>query len=535
VENLITRYRNTTVLVIVLFAQVLGLAVQIKRPGESGSTRLLRLWVVNTITPIEKGLVSSGQAVRGVWTNYIYLRGVRRQNRELRDQIEQMRLEQVRLSEDASQARRLQALFGFKEQFISATVAAQVIGTSGSDLSRVFYIDKGANASIKPDMAVINADGIIGKVLRVYSSSAQVLEINDPSSGVGAILEKSRLQGILQGTASGELLMRYVMSDEKVAPGEVVLTSGGDRIFPKGLPVGTVIQSSPGSDLFLNIRVKPSANLSRVEEVLVVTKIVEKAPDVTEPEGPQRAADILAQRLPTVPPKPAATEAKAAPGQTGAASGTGTKPAKPAASALAGAKPESAGTATAARTAATSSGGAAASNLSPAATVNTVNKPKTTTTTAHKSDTPGATTVGKPAAAANNVTKAVQGNSANTKPASALANPNAAKPASAVTNTSTKPNTSATAKPATAASKPAPSSPTKPVGVQANIPKPAKPANATHADKTTGVAATATHADKTAGVAATPQTNRKPVDTTPVKPDNGTQPPSPDSAGEIIR
>jgi rod shape-determining protein MreC len=314
VDTFFGRYRNTSVLVAVLFAQVLALAVQVKRPTESGSTRLIRLWVVNTVTPLEKGLVFSGHGARDFWGNYLYLRGVRRENRELRQELEQLRIEQVRLNEDAVQAHRLQTLFNFKEQFISKTLAAQVIGTSGSDLSRVFYIDKGAKDGIKVDMAVITPDGIVGKVLRVFSSSSQVLEINDASSGVGAILEKSRLQGILQGNAAGDVVMRYVTSDEKVEPGERVLTSGGDRIFPKGLPIGTVLQTNPGSDLFLNIRVRPSANLGKVEEVLVITSLVEKEP-TTEPSPQVRAADILAERLPSVQKKSAGdVKAEAKPG-----------------------------------------------------------------------------------------------------------------------------------------------------------------------------------------------------------------------------
>jgi rod shape-determining protein MreC len=312
VENFFSRYRNASLLVLVLFAQVLGLAVQVKHTSESGGTRLIRFWTVSAITPLEKALVDTNQGVRNVWKNYFYLRGVRRENRDLKSQIERLRIEQVRLSEDASQARRLQVLLGFKEQFISQTMAAQVIGTSGSDQSHIVYIDKGSNDGVKPDMAVITPDGIVGKVLRVFLSSSQVLLINDSSSGVGAILETSRLQGILQGTAAGETMLRYVMSDEKVATGERVLTSGGDRIFPKGLAIGTVQQSNPGSDLFLNIRVKPAADLSRLEEVLVVTRVVENAPSAPELSGPVRAADILAERLPKVPPKPPAPSATGA-------------------------------------------------------------------------------------------------------------------------------------------------------------------------------------------------------------------------------
>jgi len=342
VENFFSRYRNASLLVLVLFAQVLGLAVQVKRT-ETGGTRLIRLWVVNAIAPLEKSLVSTSQGVRSVWRNYLYLRGVRRENRDLREQVERLRIEQVRLSEDAAQARRLQALLGFKEQFIAQTVAAQVIGSSGSDQSHVVYIDKGASAGIKPDMAVITPDGIVGKVLSVYHGYSQVLLINDPSSGVGAILESSRLQGILQGTAAGETMLKYIMSDEKVAAGERVLTSGGDRIFPKGLPVGAVQQTNPGSDLFLNIRVKPAADLGRLEEVLVVTRVVETAPSTAETSGPVRAADILAERLPSVPhkapgvpatgaaAKPLAGTNLTAPGNSAAAaSAAGAQPSKPA-------------------------------------------------------------------------------------------------------------------------------------------------------------------------------------------------------------
>ena len=302
-ENLISRYRNATILVAVLFAQVLGLAVQVRRSNQDQSTRLIRVWAVDAVTPFEKGIVWFQSSVSNLWHNYFYLRGVRQENRDLKQEIERLRIEQVRLNQDAEQARRLQALLGFREQFISKTLAAQVIGSSGSEQSRSIYIDKGSRDGIKPDMAVITAEGVVGKVLRVFKTTSQVLLLNDQTSGVGAILEKSRLQGVLRGTALGEVVLEKVMSDETVPPGERVLTSGGDQIFPKGLPVGTVTKVSPGSELFLNIRVKPAADLNRLEEVLVITQQEEKEPALAEGEQ-IRAADILAQRLPSVPDKP---------------------------------------------------------------------------------------------------------------------------------------------------------------------------------------------------------------------------------------
>ena len=304
-ESVLGRYRNLIVLVAVLFVQVLGLAVQVKRTNDSESTRLIRIWAVGAVTPLEKALIWIQSSTGNLWHNYIFLRGIRAENRALKQEIERMRIDQARMTQDADQARRLQTLLSFKEQFISQTIAAQVIGGSGSDLSRVIYVDKGSDDGIKPEMAVLTKDGIVGKVLRAdHRHVSQVLLIDDQTSGVGAILEKSRLQGIVRGTSSGQVVLERVMSDENVDPGEQVLTSGGDGIFPKGLPIGQVSKVSKGSDFFLNIRVRPTADLSRIEEVLIVTKVDERQAQPDQ-ATPLRAVDILAQRLPGVPEKSA--------------------------------------------------------------------------------------------------------------------------------------------------------------------------------------------------------------------------------------
>ena len=310
-ENFFARYKNPLVLMAVLFIQVVALATQVKRQenrlGSGGGTRLIRVWTVTAFTPVEKMLVSTGHFFRNGWHNYADLRDVRKQNKELQDEVNRLQMEQARLKQDADQARRLQVLLDFKEKFVGQTVAAQVIATSGTEQSRVITIDKGSSYHIKPDMAVITPDGIVGKVKEVFLLSSQVLLINDHDSGAGVILESSRLQGILKGGNQGELQITDVMSDEKVDAGEQVVTSGGDRIFPKGLAVGTVISAVPDrdNDPFLNIRIKPAADLQRLEEVMVVTKIAETEPTVTNSTS-LRAADILSERLPSIP-KPDAT------------------------------------------------------------------------------------------------------------------------------------------------------------------------------------------------------------------------------------
>jgi rod shape-determining protein MreC len=334
-ENLLTRHRNLSVLAAVLFIQVFGLAVQV-RSKDSQHAPLIRVWAVATVTPFEEAIVHAEGAVYGVWHNYLYLRGVRQENRDLKAQIEQLRLEQVRLSQDASQARRLQALLGFKEQSILATLPAQVIGSSGSEQSRSLYLDKGERDGLRKDMAVITADGVVGKVLQVYPHTAQVLLINDQTSGLGAIVERLRAQGIVRGSPAGETMLEKIMADEEVQPGDRIITTGGDGIFPKGLLVGTVIKVST-ADLFLRIRLHPAADLTRLEEVLVITKMQDVAPP-SDLAASQRAADILAQRLPGVPEKPTisgaaqADTSEAAAGDAiapKAAAGAGAKPNPP--------------------------------------------------------------------------------------------------------------------------------------------------------------------------------------------------------------
>ncbi len=423
-DNIFTgRHRNITILAIVLAVQFFGLAAQIRRPGEQGrATPLIRTWVVTAITPVEKFFVHSIDGVHDLFTNYFYLRGVRKENASLKEQVEQMRLEQVRLQQDAAQARRLQALLGFKEQFISQTLAAQVIGTSGSDASRIIYIDKGTSDGVRDNMAVITPDGVVGKIAKAFSSTSQVLLISDQSWGAGGILTQSRLQGIVKGTQSGEVQMAYIMSDNQIKPGEEIVTSGGDRIFPKGLPIGSVREVSPGKDLFLNIRVKPAADLNRLEEVLVITKIVEKAPDANDVSATIRASDILAERLPSVPEKPAGDPNK--PAGTGSTPSLTPNPAAPT-------KPAANSTTTGTTTKPATGSASAASNVKPPAnsTISaTPSKPALgavpSNSTIPKTATPASQGANKPAAKTGSATpKTVTPAENKPKPSGAAAAP----------------------------------------------------------------------------------------------------------------
>ena len=283
-ESFFTRYRNLVVLLAILMVQIIGLAVQVRRTSEGRNTadardsagvRLIRLWAVGLVTPPEKAAHSTKVGIVGMWQNYIDLRHVREQNAQLQEQIDRLRLAQASLLEDARQGQRLQALLEFQHRYIYKTLAAQAIGSSGNLQSHLFYLDKGSNAGLKPDMAVITADGIVGKVREVFSNTAQVLMINDQTSGAGVILESTRIRGILTGNASGQLEIVGILADERIKPGERVLTAGGDLVYPRGLPVGVVdkVLRDPDRDAFIDVIVKPFAHLDRLDEVLVITDI----------------------------------------------------------------------------------------------------------------------------------------------------------------------------------------------------------------------------------------------------------------------
>jgi rod shape-determining protein MreC len=281
-DSFLSRYRNLVVLLAMLVAQIAGLAVQVRRTtagqstlasDDSSGVRLIRLWANAMISPPERLIHGMNLGIGGVWSNYINLMHVRQQNKDLQETIGRLRMEQAALMEDARQGQRLQAVLGFQEKYIYSTVAAQVYGSSGSDRSRVFYIDKGARDGIQPDMAVITGDGIVGKVRDVFAHSAQVLAVNDTTSGAGVILETTRIRGVLKGDIEGQLEVVGVTADQRIKPGENILTAGGDLIFPRGLPVGVVekVVNDPESDGMIDIIVKPAAHLDRLDEVLVIT------------------------------------------------------------------------------------------------------------------------------------------------------------------------------------------------------------------------------------------------------------------------
>ncbi len=330
--DFLTQYKNALFLIGVLLSLAIALAVQVRSPLDEAqpdgpSVRLIRMWAMTAVTPLERVTHAIGSGTGRAWSAYIDLRHVRQQNKDLQQQLARVRIEEAAIAEDALQGRRLQAMLGFRESYVGSTVAAQVIGASGSEQSHILTIDKGTRDGLRPDMAVITQNGVVGKLRDVFPTTAEVLEINDQSSGAGVLLASTRIRAILRGTLTGRVQIGNLTADSRIQPGEQVLTSGGDQVYPRGLQVGVVESIAPDPDHqpYTAIRVKTAVDLDRVEEVLVITGT---QPDLTAgaqqdltAAAAQHAADLSAERLPGIYDEqtPGATGASGATAATGAA------------------------------------------------------------------------------------------------------------------------------------------------------------------------------------------------------------------------
>ena len=309
--DFLRQYKNALFLIAVMLALAIALAVQVRRPVDAAqpdgpSVRLIRLWAMTAVTPVERVTHAIGSGAGHGWSDYIDLRHVRQQNRELQQQLARVRIEEAAMAEDALEGRRLQAMLGFRENYVGSTMAAEVIGASGSEQSHILTIDKGSRDGLRPDMAVITQNGVVGKLRDVFPATSEVLEINDPSSGAGVVLATTRIRAILRGTLTGRVQIGNLMADSRIQPGEPVLTSGGDQVYPRGLPVGVVESIAPDPDHqpYTAIRVRPAVDLDRVEEVLVITgtqaELTQAAQQDLADAAAQHAADLSAERLPGI-------------------------------------------------------------------------------------------------------------------------------------------------------------------------------------------------------------------------------------------
>jgi len=256
-------------LVIVLLAHLIALSAGMRRLKE---TPLLRAWSMEVAAPFLTRVVGSISTVSDIWYGYINLRHVRQENQDLKHRVEQYQQEVIGYQEKIKELSRLQVFDALEVSLAFPSVRAKVIGGEPTQWYKSRILDKGQEAGIVRDCAAISPEGVVGRIVQVSRRSSVLQLITDFDSGVGVLLENSRAQGVLKGEGQGSAIIEYVGSSEKIVRGEKVLTSGLDQIYPKGLLVGYVVSFSPTKQIFQKIDVSISANVLKLEEVLVLKK-----------------------------------------------------------------------------------------------------------------------------------------------------------------------------------------------------------------------------------------------------------------------
>jgi rod shape-determining protein MreC len=266
-ETLISRYRSLTVLLVVVFAQLVYLAYQVKTNRDE---RLIRVWAVTAVTPMAGVVEAIRHNTIGFLQDYFILLDVREQDRKLKSLNDQLRLENIYLRNQLSTAENGRALLAFQAQSRSRTVAARVIGNSTVATAKAVFVDRGSTSGIENGMPVVTPEGIVGKVTAVYPLVSQVLLVTDPTFKVGVESQKGHVHGVLD-CGNGSCTVEQIQNEDRIDAGEWFFTSGEDRVFPKGFPVGTVVSVQPGQGM-KDVKINLSGSPGGVEEVLVVLK-----------------------------------------------------------------------------------------------------------------------------------------------------------------------------------------------------------------------------------------------------------------------
>ena len=229
--------------------------------------------IIEIVAPLQKIILQTIRVTEGVWLKYFHLIDVRDENRNLKKALDALRMENNQYRELLTSNKRLQNLFQFKETLNYPVLAVQVIGWDPTGWFKSVIIDKGAKSGLKVNMAVVNASGVVGRLVSVSPNYAKALLIIDQNSAVDCIIQRSREKSILKGYTSKICKLDYVVKTSDVVVGDMVITSGMGRVYPKGLPVGEVVEvvNRPG-ELFKDIKVRPVVDFSKLEELLVILK-----------------------------------------------------------------------------------------------------------------------------------------------------------------------------------------------------------------------------------------------------------------------
>lgn len=269
---LLKRYRELILVAVLLLVPLGVFFAHAKAPGERSRLDRAVVWLA---TPVEKAIGwTLGGVMRG-WSGYVALRGAHDRAGKLGAQVQALELERQQLLAERAEAERLRKLLAFAQEsperrYVGARVIGVRLGAAGRQL---LTVDRGADAGVARMMPVVIADGVVGRVSAVSSSSADVLVLTDSTSSIAVRVDRTRARANVRGLGKPDgAKLEYALRTEDMIEGDLLVTSGTDGVFPRGLPVGKVTQlNRTGHGLFQDARVIPAVDVTRLEEVLVVT------------------------------------------------------------------------------------------------------------------------------------------------------------------------------------------------------------------------------------------------------------------------
>jgi rod shape-determining protein MreC len=269
---LLKRYRELILVAVLLLVPLGVFFAHAKAPAERSRLDRAVVWVA---TPIEKAVGWTLTGVMNAWNGYVALRGAHDRAGKLATELRRLELERQQLLAERAEAERLRRLLAFAEEsperrYLGARVIGVRLGTAGR---QVLTVDRGAGDGIARMMPVVVAEGVVGRVSAVSDSSADVLVLTDSTSSIAVRVDRTRARANVRGLGKPDgARLEYALRTEDMIEGDLLVTSGTDGVFPRGLPVGKVTQlNRTGHGLFQDARVVPAVDVTRLEEVLVVT------------------------------------------------------------------------------------------------------------------------------------------------------------------------------------------------------------------------------------------------------------------------
>ena len=267
----VKRERIAWVFAPLLILHLVLLSLQIE---DSSGTILLKTWALRIQSPVLALSDATLGGIKQAWKDYVWLSGARNENRQLKETVSRLSFLNRSYEEARLENERLRRLVAISESINSdadfSIIGARVSARTPEFLANILYVDRGSKHGVYANAPVISGNGIVGRVLLVSELHSQVQLITNPDASIGAMLSESRTPGILTGTGDELLTMNYISNILPVKVGEVVLSSGLDGIFPKGIMIGEVVVSERGNDIFREIKVKPAIDLIRLEEVAIL-------------------------------------------------------------------------------------------------------------------------------------------------------------------------------------------------------------------------------------------------------------------------